>query len=811
MKKTIRFFWIIFLSGFGSFILLIILILVGVFGKLPRLKELENPSILQSSEVYAADGTLMGKYYSEKGNRSVVNYKDISPHVIHALVATEDERFYDHSGIDFKRTFGAIVKLGRDGGGSTITQQLALNLFNGERASNPFLRGIQKLKEYVIAIRLERNFTKEEILALYLNAVPFGDNVYGIRNAARTFFQKEPDRLDLVEAAVLVGMLRGNSLYNPRIHYKAAFDRKNVVIGQMERNNYLTAAEASRVKAMPIPLKYRKLDENNGYAPYFREEVLKDEVRAVLKDITKPDGDSYDIYKDGLKIYTTIIPKMQTYAEEAMAQQMPMLQKTLDRQTNIKKGTVWKGHENVLEAAMKNSDRWRNLRDDGYSDAEIKQTFRQKVKMKVFAWNAKREKDTIMTPLDSIKYHRQMVQSAFLVMDPVTGEVRAWVGGIDFKTYKFDHAQLKTKRQVGSTIKPLLYCQAIEDRGMTPETMVEDVQQTFGKNQLVPATARSCTGRTMTMASALAWSRNCATAYIMKQVEPARFARFLDERLNLPTHVEPFPSIALGACELSLYEMMWAYSIFPGGGFSTKPSFITRIEDRNGNVIKRFDFGSNRKEAVSEAAAYQMIKMMEGVVTVGTAHGLMQNLGVKEMGGKTGTTNDNADAWFMGYTPQLLGGVWIGSDDRFISIESATGYGGVAARPIWEAFFKKAFADKSLNLDKNAEFTKPADLLNEANPADIFGINEGLNMPDDQQDQSTEGEYYIDTSSRIPAESQAPKTDEEDPLRNKPKKDTTQKKTNDGNQPEEKKDKKNIFQRIFKKDDKKDNPPSNDY
>ena len=809
MKKNIRIFWIIFLTGFGTFVLLVVLILFGVFGKLPKLKELENPSILQSSEVFASDGTLMGRYYSEKGNRSVVNYRDISKYVIDALVATEDERFYNHSGIDFKRTFGAIAKLGRNGGGSTITQQLALNLFNGERASNPFLRGIQKLKEYVIAIRLERNFTKEEILALYLNAVPFGDNVYGIRNAARTFFQKEPDRLNIVEAATLVGMLRGNYLYNPRVHVKAAFDRKNVVIGQMEKNGYLSAADAARYKAMPIPLNYRKMDENTGYAPYFRDQVLKTEVDEALKDVTKPDGDSYDIYKDGLKIYTTINTKMQTYAEEAVAQQMPMLQKALNSQSNIKKGTVWKGHENVIEAAMKNSDRWRNLKEDGLSDAEIRKNFHQKTRMKIFAWNAKRSKDTVMTPIDSIKYHRQMIQSSFMVMDPVTGEVRAWVGGIDFKTYKLDHAQLKTKRQVGSSIKPLLYCQAIEERGFTPETMVEDVQQSFGKNQLVPATTRCCSGRTMTMASALAWSKNCATAYIMKQVGAPQFANFL-ERLNIPTHVDPYPSIALGACELSLYEMMWGYTIFPGRGFSTKPYFISRIEDRNGNVIKRFDFGSNRKEAVSEVTAYQMVKMMEGPVTVGTAHGLMQSLGAKEMGGKTGTTNDNADFWFMGYTPQLLAGTWVGCDDRFIQIESGAYMGGTAARPIWEAFFKKVYADKSLGIDRDAEFQKPAELFNEINGANNYDFGT-MGIDQDSDNNMKANDYSLDSSAtNIPIESQPPSDDDNDVKKDKPKKDTTHSpKIGEMGPNENKKEKKNIFQKIFGKKDK--DKPDNDY
>lgn len=807
MKKSIRIFWMIFLGGIGAFFLFIFLIMVGAFGKLPSLQELENPTILQASEVIATDGTLMGKYYSEKGNRSVVNYRDISPNVINALVATEDFRFYSHSGIDFYRTFSAIAHLGTHGGGSTITQQLALNLFS-ERASNPVTRIVQKLKEYIIAIRLERNFTKQEILALYLNAVPFGDNVYGIRNAARTFFQKEPDRLNVVEAATLVGMLRGNSLYNPRTHAVQAFHRKNVVINQMKENGYLSEADAAKYKAMPIPLNYKKTDENSGYAPYFREAVLKDEVRNALKGLTKPDGDPYDIYKDGLKIYTTINPKMQQYAEEAMAQQMPMLQRELNAQPNIRKGTIWKEHPEVLKAAMKNSDRWRNLKEDGLDDDAIEKTFHEKVPMKIFAWNSKRSTDTVMTPLDSIKYHRQMIQSGFMVMDPVTGEVRAWVGGIDFKTYKLDHVNIKTQRQVGSSIKPLLYCEGIEEFGMNPNTMVEDVQQDFGHGQLVPATSRSCSGRTVTMANALTWSRNCATAYIMKQVGPARFVNFL-ERIGIPTHIDPYPSIALGSCDLSLYEMMWGYSIFGGGGFSTKPSFISRIEDRNGNVLKRFDIGSNRKEAVSEATAYQMVQMMEGPVTVGTAAGLKQHLGAKEMSGKTGTTNDNADFWFMGYTPQLQAGVWVGCDDRFIRIENGAYMGGTAARPIWEAFFKKVYADPSLGIRKDAEFAKPADLNNEINDAN--SINYGDSS--EQMDNGVNENDYLDTTTNIPPESQAPVDEDNPPVQKNTKKDTNSKATKIGEMglpSDPKKDKKgNFLQRIFGK--KKDKGNGNDY
>lgn len=760
MKKSVRIFWRIFLIGFGALILLIAMANFGVFGKMPSLKDLENPSIMQSSEVYAMDGTLMGKYYLPEANRSIVKYRDISKHVIDALIATEDKRFYNHSGIDMKGTMRAITLLGSKGGGSTITQQLALALFN-QRASNKAIRVIQKLKEWIISIKLERNFTKEEIIALYLNAVPFSDNVFGIRNASRTFFQKEPDRLNIEEAALLVGMINGPGIYNPRRNPKASQDRRNLVINRMKENNNITAAEAEKLKALPIKLNYRKLDENTGYAPYFRE-VLKDEVRTLLKDIDKPNGGSYDIYEDGLKIYTTINPRMQEYAEEAVAVQMPVLQKVLIQQAKVKNGGVWKEHPEVLERAMKESDRWDNLAGEGLSDKEIKATFYKKVPMKIFAWNAKREKDTVMTPYDSIKYHRQMLQTAFMVMDPVTGEVRAWVGGINFKTYKLDHANLKTKRQVGSTIKPFLYAQAMEDVGFNAETPVEDIQQSFGKNQLVPATTKTCSGKTISMASALTWSKNCASAYIMKQVGPERFAEFLS-KLNIPTKVEPYPSIALGSCDLSLFEMMWGYSIFAGHGYSTKPYFISRIEDRNGNVIKRFDYSTNRKEVISEVTAYKMAQMMQGPVTKGTAAGMMQRLGATEIGGKTGTTNSNADFWFMGYSPQLLAGAWVGCDDRFITIESNAFYGGSVARPIWEAFFKKVYADKTLGIEQDAKFAKPAEMENDINSADLDVLIEdvepgaqGDNPVISEDDYNINNDYIGPESKPVPPDDNKP-------------------------------------------------------
>ena len=703
-------FWKIFLSGVGAFVLLLLLINFGVFGKMPSLSQLENPSIIEASEVVAIDGTLMAKFYKEKGNRSIVEYNDISRHVVNALVATEDERFYSHSGIDARSLLRAIALLGSEGGGSTITQQLAKNML-GQGSKNFLFRIIEKFKEWIIAIKLERNFTKEEIIALYLNAVPFGDNVYGIRNASRTFFQKEPDRLNIEESAVLVGMLKGNNIYNPRIYPKAARDRRNTVINQMVKNNYLTESEATPLKKTLINLSnYKKIDENSGLAPYLCE-VIREDVKKWCKAHTNPaTGDPYDIYEDGLRIHTTINPRMQLYAEEAVEKNMPVLQKYMNMQSIIKNGNVWKGHENILTAAMKASDRWENEKEEGMTDQEIKSTFHKKVLMKVFAWNAKHEKDTIMTPMDSIKYNRQMIQTAFTVMDPTTGEIKAWVGGIDFKTYKYDHANITTKRQVGSSIKPFLYCEAIEEAGFTPETQCEQSAQYFEGFGWVPNKDKG-KGGYRSMADGLAWSVNEVAAYIMKQVTPTRFVDFL-KRINIQTKVEPYPSIALGSCDLSLYEMLWGYTMFPNNGYSTKPIYISSIEDKNGNLLESFT--TNINQVISESSAYTMCKMMQGVVDVGTAKGLRSRLGAAEMGGKTGTTNENSDAWFFGYTPQLLGGTWIGCDNRFIRLESNLGMGGQAARPILEYFLQKVYADKTLGIDKEARFIQPESMKNDA-------------------------------------------------------------------------------------------------
>lgn len=709
MTKAVKFVWIGFFSVIGLFALLILATNYGWLGSMPSLAELENPSSLMASEVYADDGTPMGKFYLE--DRSPVEFKDISKNVVNALVATEDERFYEHNGIDgwaLLRVLKGVVTLNPDGGGSTITQQLALNLFGGRRAPGKIKRIGQKLKEWVIAVKLERNFTKEEIITYYLNTVSFSENVFGIRNAARTFFQKEPDRLSVEEAAVLVGMVNAPTAYNPRRNPKAALDRRNLVISRMVTNHFISEQEGNIAKSKPIAINFRKMDASEGIAPYFRELVVKDEVKRLLKDVEKPNGGGkYDIYRDGLRIYTTINPKMQAYAEDAMAENMANKQRLFSNYNFVKTGSVFENRGKELDKFMKQSDRWRMQKEDGMSDEDNKRSFSQKVHMKIFAWNAKREKDTTMTPMDSIKYLKTHLQSGFIAMEPQTGFVKAWVGGIDYKTFKIDHANLSIKRQTGSAIKPMLYAQAIEEAGFTPETPLENVPQYFPGNGWVPANKKGASGGSPPMAYAIAKSLNGAAAYLMKQIGPTRFVEFLN-RCKVQTKLTPYPSLALGSCDLSLYELIWMYTMFPGRGFNTKPQTVTRIEDRNGNII--VTVAPQITEVISEVTAYTMCKMMGGAIRFGTSTH-MNSYGIKaEMGAKTGTTNLNTDAWFMVYTPELLCGTWVGCDENWIHFpsSSAEGYGGAAALPTCGLFLKSVYSDKKLAYDPASKFIKPA-------------------------------------------------------------------------------------------------------
>jgi len=717
-KYWVKVFWKYYLIAAGIFLLFILMLNFGWIGDMPDLDDIENPTASLASQVYAQDGTPMGKYYLE--DRISVKYRDISPYLLQALVATEDKRFYDHYGIDGEGLMRAVAFLGSQGGASTITMQTAKNLFTDNwGTSNKLLRIVQKIKESIIAIKLERNFTKQEIITLYLNTVPFSENLFGVSNASRSFFQKEPDRLTIEEAALLIGMINGPTKYNPNRNPKLAIERRNLVLNRMAGQKYITEDQSAALKALPLVTNFKKLDENNGLGPYFRS-YLGEYMKKWCKEHKKNNGDAYNLYRDGLKIYTTINPRMQLYAEEAVARHMAYLQKEFNKQANIKTGAVWKDFNNQLELAIKQTDRWRNLKREEMDETDIRKTFDEVLPMRVFAWNKNRYIDTIMTPMDSLKYHKQMLQTGFLAVDPFTGEVKAWVGGIDFKTFKYDHVNINTRRQVGSTMKPLLYSLAIEKSGFTPFSIVQDQQQNFEGYGMVPNTPKSCTGQSMPMAQALAESRNCATAYIMKQIngdgnEAAKELVAYLKKSNIQADIQPYPSIALGACEVSLFEMVQAYTMFPGGGYNAQPFFINRIEDKNGNVLE--SFSPQRRKVISELTAYSMVSMMEGVISKGTGRSMYSyDIGTQAVAGKTGTTNDNSDLWFMGYTPQILAGAWVGADDRYIRFtDNYFGQGAHGSLPIWAYFMNKVANDPASNLDRNASFVRPDNLSTDFN------------------------------------------------------------------------------------------------
>ena len=698
MKRSVKIFWRLFLGGFALVILMLLCANFGLFGKMPSVTELENPEADLASEIYSSDGVLMGKFYSE--NRSEVKYNEISPNIIHALIATEDERFYDHSGIDAQALGRVVITLGTQGGGSTITQQVA-KMMLGQGKGNILRRGIDKLKEWIVAVKLERNFTKEEILTLYLNRAPWG-NVFGIRNASRMYFQKEPKDLKIEEAAVLIGMLKG-FVYNPITHPKASLDRRNTVINQMVvcQQKFLTADEAAKLKAKPLITNYKKIDENIGIAPYFRD-VLKDKLKAWCATHKNPKtGEPYDLFRDGLRIYATIDSKMQQYAEEAVVEHMPIIQKKLDGIMKTNSDRMWKGHEVTIEAAMKYTERWKNMKEEEIKEEDIKKSFYVPVKMKVFAWNAKREKDTVMTPYDSIKYHKQLLQTSFAAMDPKSGEVKCWVGGIDYKWFKFDH--VTTKRQVGSTIKPLIYSLGVQDAGYTPETIIPGGPVQYGGEM------KTFKGGGGTLANCLAFSKNTASVRITNLVGVKRVIEFA-ENCGIKSKLPPYTSLALGAAEIPLVEMLQAYTMFPNKSFNVEPILFTRIEDKSGNILQ--EFVPESKQVMSEASAFTMVQLMQGVIKFGTAARLNSYNIPVEKAGKTGTTDANADGWFIGYTPELLAGTWVGCEDPFIRIYSGTSGGNELAAPKWGLFMSKVYADKKLGYGKIKTFQKPASMGN---------------------------------------------------------------------------------------------------
>jgi len=718
MSKPVVLLWKTFFIGLGIVILIFIAANFGLFGKMPSIQEIENPEADLASEIISADGKLMGKYYAE--NRSEVKYQEISPNVINALIATEDERFYDHSGIDAQALGRVIFSFGSQGGGSTLTQQLAKMMLRQGRG-NVLVRGFQKIKEWIVAVKLERNFTKEEIITLYLNRAPWG-NVYGIRNASLTYFQKEPSELKIEEAAVLIGMLKG-FIYEPIRHPKDALKRRNIVINQMAaaKQKFISQEIANTLKSKPLITNYKKIDENIGIAPFFRTAMI-DQLKVWCNTHKNPSTDEpYNLYRDGLKIYCTIDSRMQKYAEEATNQHMPILQAKLNASLKYRGTKLWEGHENILSTAIKQSERWKNMSEDQIDTSDIKKSFYTPTRMKIFSWagNENHEIDTTMTPYDSIKYHKQLLQTSFAAMDPQTGEIKAWVGSINYKWFKYDH--VTALRQVGSTFKPLLYTLAVMDVGYTPDTYI-------------PGGPITLSGKTIstgggTLAYCLAKSLNGAAWHLMSIIGVKRtieFAKICGITSTLPN----YPSIALGSAEIPMLQMLRAYTMFPNKGYNTPPVFFTRIEDKNGNLLYEFPI-SQSKEVIGQADAYTMVKLMQGVTQFGTASRLRSYNIPVEIAGKTGTTNSNTDGWFIGYTPELLAGTWVGCEDPFIPIYSNNSGGAEMSAPKWGLFMSKVYSDKRLKYGKITAFEQPEELKNnpiyaEANFANILRNGEAL-------------------------------------------------------------------------------------
>lgn len=705
---------------------------------MPSVQQLENPEADLASEIISSDGKLMGKYYAE--NRSEVKYNEISQNVIRALIATEDQHFYEHSGIDATAVARAVIKLGTDGGGSPITQQLA-KMMLGQGKGSFIRRGMDKLKEWIVAVKLERNFTKEEIITLYLNRAPWG-NVYGIRNASRTYFQKEPSQLSIEEAAVLVGMLKG-FIYDPIRHPKLSINRRNTVIDRMvdTKQHYLKQAQADKLKSKPLITNYRKIDENVGIAPYYRS-VLIDVLKEWCKTHKNPKtGEKYDLFRDGLHIYTTIDSRMQQYAEQAVEQHMPVLQSKLDYSFRSS-DKLWKGHDNIIEAAMKYTERWKSMEEEGLKPEAIKKSFFVPVKMKIFSWrgNDKHEKDTVMTPFDSIKYHKQLLQTSFVAMDPRTGEVKCWVGGINFKWFKYDH--VTANRQVGSTFKPLLYTLAVTDAGYTPETYIAGGPLTLGGKTISTGGG--------TMAFCLAKSLNGAAWHLMAVIGVKRTIEFA-KQCGIKAKLPPYPSIALGAAEIPMLEMLQSYTMFPNKGYNTVPVLLSRIEDKNGNLLQEFAI-SQSKPVIGETDAYTMVSMMEGVVKSGTARRLNSYNIPVSIAGKTGTTNGNTDGWFIGYTPELVAGTWVGCEDPFIPIYQNNAGGAEMSAPRWGIFMSKVYEDKKLDYGKIKEFEKPAAFKNDPIYVDLNADNiakrgDSLQIP--EEDISNGGDFFNENPQEV--------------------------------------------------------------
>lgn len=735
-RPFIKWFWIVFAIGILSVVLIFQLASWGAFGEMPTFERLENPETNLATEFISADGETLGKLYLDD-NRTWVDYETLPQNIVDALVATEDARYYEHSGIDARGFARALAYLGSKGGASTISQQLARQLFVGVRSRNLFEAVTQKIKEWVIATRLERNYTKEEIIAMYLNIYDFNYNADGIRSAARIYFGKEPTELKTEESAVLVGMLKNSSLYNPIRREELVFNRRNTVLGQMAKYGYISEKEKDSLQSLEMKINFNPESHREGLATYFRM-YMQRWLNRWVEDNPKPDGEKYNIYLDGLKVYTTVDSRMQKNAEEAVQEHMKNLQAEFFNQNtpernpttpflDISKGAV----DTIMRNAMKRSARWRHLKREGLSDKDIEATFHKRAEMTVFDWNSDSyEKDTIMTPLDSIRYYKTFLRTAMMSMEPQTGHVKAWVGGIDYKHFQYDNV-IQGARQAGSLFKPFVYAAAIDQLRYSPCYTLPDNQYSIepGKHGNMEAwTPKNADGKysgeDMTLKNALANSVNTITAQLIDRVGPGAVVS-IAKSMGITKEIPEVPSIALGTPDVSVYEMVGAFGTFANQGVYVKPVMVTRIEDRNGTVL--YEYTPETKDVLSKDVAYAVVNLLQGVTEAGSGGRLRHTYGVNNtvykevvtgypyklynpIAGKTGTTQNQSDGWFMGMVPNLVTGVWVGGEERSIHFNRlAYGQGAAMALPIWALYMKKNYANEELGVSQDA-FEEPEDL-----------------------------------------------------------------------------------------------------
>ncbi len=750
-SQNSRSFWKFFSISFLLGVAMLLFMSWGLLGYMPSMEELQNPNSYLATEVYSSDSILLGKYYIQ--NRSNVPYEKLPSNLVNALLATEDIRFRDHSGIDMKaigRAIMGVVTGDSKGGGSTITQQTAKNLFPREKV-NKLTIVFRKLKEWIIAAKLERTFSKNEIIALYFNTVEFSDNAFGIESASHTYFKKPVDSLNIEECAVLVGMLKAPYMYNPRVHPEASTKRRNVVIDQMYNYNFISKAKRDSLFQLPIKLNFNVYSHTDGLAPYFRE-YLRSWIKDWCKKNTKPDGSNYDIYRDGLKIYTTINSKMQKMAEDAQKEHLTEWQKVF---FSFQKGNnAWKEFPKEWERTYTQSTRFKQYKSQGLSRAEIDKKMHEPIAMKIFSWRG--EIDTVMSPFDSIVYHRLFLQNGFIAIEPESGFVRAWVGGINYPYFQYDHVNVNTKRQAGSTFKPFVYSAAMRDKGYEPCFQVPNSPVTFlaGDPRFklaqnwTPKNADGRYGGSLTLRAALANSVNTVSAYLMKEMSPMEVIK-MAQAMGVTSNIPESPSICLGAADISLIEMVGAYTTFINKGLYIQPIFVNRIEDKSGLTVATFVPQVN--EVMNEKTAYNMIELMRGVVQVGTGKRLRTKYNLNEdIIGKTGTTQNNSDGWFIGATPDLLAGSWVGCEDRFIRFRStAYGQGASTALPVWAKFFQKVYADSTVfkgAISPSRKFEAPEDYDKNAPCNQFWNENDRSSVSDFKEE---EGEYNEDSLQKL--------------------------------------------------------------